>query len=61
MSSSKSDKIIKTIELVQLIYGILAACAKKLDEISKPGFDPDKVDLKKLRDELLALPDLPKK
>lgn len=59
--SSRSDKALKTIELLQMLYSIIAACGRKLAEISKPGFDPDKVDLKKLRDELLALPDLPRK
>jgi len=60
-ASKKLSKAVRVIELLQIIYGVLARCAAKLEEITAPGFDPDTISPKELRDELLALPDLPKK
>jgi hypothetical protein len=53
--------ILKWLNLVEQIGGIINRCVEKLEEIRQPGFDPDAIDLAALKSELLGLPDLPEK
>ena len=53
--------VLKWLNLVEQIGGIIDRCVDKLEEIRQPGFDPDAIDLAALKAELVGLPDLPEK
>jgi hypothetical protein len=48
-----------TLNIIQIILLVLRNAAQVLQDLKEGKIDPDKVDLDKLRSDLIALPDLP--
>jgi len=59
------EKLIKKIEIAKMLLGLLMTIWKrvsdKIKEMESENFDVEKIDIQKLRQEILSLPDLPHK
>jgi len=53
--------ILRWLNIVETLGGIIERCVAKLDEVRQPGFDPNSIDLAAMKAELVGLPDLPEK